>query len=72
MTDAELSEFRRTCDEKHLADRGRIDSQEETIRSIFEILRKLQNRPSWAVTIVITSLTSACGMLILWIITHGK
>lgn len=58
----ELSEFKRTCDEKHLSDRGRIERLEDTVRRIFEILDKYKTRPSWLVTCIITFLTSALGI----------
>lgn len=58
---ADFEEFIRTCEEKHLADRGRIKKLEETTARIFEILDKYKDRPSWIITVVITLLTGALG-----------
>lgn len=70
MTDFE--EFKRTCDEKHIADRERISKLEDTITRIFEILQQIQDRPSWFVVLIISGLGTSCGAMLMYIITHGK
>lgn len=59
-----LEEFIRTCEEKHLSDRGRIKKLEDTTARIFEILDKYKDRPSWIITVVITLLTSTLGVAV--------
>lgn len=62
MTD--LEEYRRTCDEKHISDRGRIEKLESAIPRIFEILEKYKTRPTWIQASLITFLASALGITV--------
>lgn len=70
MTD--FDEFKRTCDEKHTSDRGRIEKLEETMARIFEILERIKDRPSWLVLMVISGLGTVSGAMLMYIITHGR
>lgn len=60
MTD--FDEFMRTCDEKHLADRTRLDKLENMAARIFEILDRYKDRPTWIILGIITFLASALGV----------
>jgi len=62
MTD--FTEFIRTCDEKHKADRQRLEKLENTANSIFSILDKYKSRPTWVVTSMLTFLATALGITI--------
>jgi hypothetical protein len=59
-----LDEFKRTCDEKHTADRGRLDKLENTVQRIFEILDKYKERPTWMVASVLVFLSTALGIVL--------
>lgn len=59
---SELEEMKRTCDEKHSADRGRIEKLENTVVRIFEILDKYKQRPTWLVAGIITFLASGLAI----------
>lgn len=65
-------EFRRTCDEKHISDRGRIERLEETTNRIFEVLDKYKERPTWIVLLIISGLGTTSGAMLMYIITHGR
>lgn len=60
----EVQEWQRVCDEKHAADRARLDKLEAVIPKIFETLDKYKQRPSWLISGVITFLASALGIAV--------
>ena len=62
MTD--FDDFLRTCNEKHDADRSRLDKLENTVQRIYEILDKYKTRPTWIVSCIITFLATALGVAV--------
>ena len=58
----EFAECIRTCDEKHISDRGRIKALEDTTKRIYEILDTFRGRPSWIIVGVITVLATGLGI----------